>query len=86
MVFLAAVTLAFTTGCSFSLATKTPEVLRYCRLSERTDTTEPGDSPGENSQVTSSTANGLPSDCDDASCGSDASGEEASARRTVCAP
>jgi hypothetical protein len=86
MVVLVAVTLTFATGCSFSLTNKSPEVLRYCRLTERYQPLPPDDLAGEKGMSTESTAKGLPSDCDDTSCGGDASGEEASARRTVCAP
>lgn len=86
MVVLVAMALAFASGCSFSLTNKSPEILRYCRLSERSQPTQPDDLAGETGERTESTANGLPSDCEDTSCGGTATGEEASAGRTVCAP
>jgi hypothetical protein len=85
-VVLVAVALAFTTGCSFSLANKSPEILRYCKTVDRSELAGPDDPAAQRAPRPESTANGLPSDCDDTSCGGDASGEEASARRTVCAP
>jgi hypothetical protein len=86
MVVLVAVALAFATGCSFSLTNKTPEILRYCQLSDLSRPESVDNAAGETGKSTESTVNGLPSDCDDASCGGNATGEEASARRTVCAP
>jgi hypothetical protein len=86
VIVLMAMTLAFATGCSFSLTNKSPEILRYCKVADRPEAAGPDDSAAQRAPRTEGTANDLPSDCDDTNCGGDTSGEEASARRTVCAP
>jgi hypothetical protein len=53
-------TIAFASGCSMSLVDKTPEVLRYCRIAERSEPSGQHDAAGQSRAV--------PSNGDNATC------------------
>ena len=55
-----AFTLALTTSCSMSLVDSSPEVLRYCRVAERSDASRPPDAAG---QTVRPVDNAAASDC-----------------------
>lgn len=57
---LVLLTLALTTGCSMSLVDKTPEILQYCRVVERS---EPAGGPDAAGPTPGSTGNAATSDC-----------------------
>jgi hypothetical protein len=57
---LVVLTLALATGCSMSLVDKTPEILRYCQVAERS---EPSGSPVAAGEVSESADNAATSDC-----------------------
>ena len=67
---LLALTLALATGCSMSLVDSTPEVLRYCRIAERSEPAGGAAAAGNTSDpsgnaATSDCAGGTDRVCDD---------------------
>jgi hypothetical protein len=64
--------LALTTSCSMSLVDETPELLRYCRVAERSDTSSSPDSAGQTPQpADDEAAGGCTADADQ-TCDDDA--------------
>jgi hypothetical protein len=70
LLLVVVIALALTAGCSTSLVDKTPEILRYCQLSESTETATGGGSAGQNSgSDTTDPESGCPTEAD-GGCGS----------------
>jgi len=60
LIVLVVLTLALTTGCSMSLVDKSPEVLHYCRIAERS---EPAGAPDAAEQPPQPAGNAAAGDC-----------------------
>jgi hypothetical protein len=57
--------LAFSTSCSMSLVDKTPEILRYCQVAERSDASRQPDAAGQGASAPANDDNsGCPANAD----------------------
>jgi hypothetical protein len=79
-------TLALTTSCSMSLVDSSPEVLRYCRVAERSDASSTPDAAGQTVRpVDNATARDCATDAGQG-CGGDVVEALAADETVNCAP